>query len=92
MGNYSAQVSGSHSGHTKDTPTVFEKVADLEVINEANVHGIIANVSPVKKGTTPYFDAKLCDEEKQVRVVGFSSTLRKRLASFQDTMDPNRSE
>ena len=48
----------------------------------------MANVSPMKKGgASPYFDAKLYDGEKQVRIVGFSSAQRKRLANCQDTMN-----
>ena len=60
---------------SRDPPTSFDKVADLETAEDANLHGVITNVSPMKKGggASPCFDAKLCDGEKRVRIVGFSS-------------------
>ena len=72
---------------SKDLMPIFKSVADLKPTEDATIHGIIANVSPMKKGNTPYFDARLCDGEKQVRVVGFTSGQRKRLSNCEDTMD-----
>ena len=60
----------------------------MQPTEEESVHGIVANVSPMKKGATAYFEAKICDEDKQIRLVGFSPNQRKRLANCQDTMNP----
>ncbi len=50
---------------------------------------VIANVSPMMKGnTSSFFEAKLADGEKQLRVVGFSLGHRKRQSSYQDKMAP----
>ena len=35
---------------SRDPPTSFDKVADLETAEDANLHGVITNVSPMKKG------------------------------------------
>ena len=73
---------------SNDQSTDFDSIAELKPTDEGRVHGIVTNVSPMKKGTTPYFEAKVCDEEKQIRLVGFSPNQRKRLANCQDTMNP----
>ena len=63
-------------------------VSELEPSNSADVHGVIGNVSPMKKGSgKPFFKAVITDGEKQSRVVGFSNTMRKRLACSESTMD-----
>jgi hypothetical protein len=72
----------------KDLMSSFETVTDIEPSENANIHGIIAYVSPMKEGNSPYLDAKLCDGERKVRVVGFTSNQRKRLANYEGTMDP----
>ncbi len=68
----------------------FDSLTDVALADNANVHGVIANVSPIKKGTgtSSYFEANLTDGEKKLRVVGFSTAHRKRLSSFEDTMTP----
>ena len=66
----------------------LKTVTDIAPTEEANIHGIVSNVSPMKKGASPYFDANVCDTEKKVRLVGFTSMQRKRLCNFEDTMDP----
>ena len=71
----------------KELTTHFEAIAELKEANDTSIQGVIANVNPMKQGAMPYFDAQLCDGEKQVRLVGFSSAQRKRLASLQDTID-----
>lgn len=67
----------------------FSSLKDAAVADNANVHGILANVSPMKKGkSSQFFDAKIIDDKAQVRVVGFSTALRKRMANFEDSHDP----
>ena len=53
------------------------------------MQGVVANVSPLKKGqSSMYFDAKLTDGADQMRVVGFSSALRKRMAALEERCEP----
>ena len=55
-------------------------------MDNAKVHGVVACLSPMKKGKgAEFFDGKLTDGETNVRVVGFQASQRKRLASFHDT-------
>lgn len=53
--------------------------------DNATVHGVIANVSDMKRGTSR--QSKLTDGEKQVRVVGFNPGQQKCLSSCQAMMD-----
>ena len=79
----------SDSMEEKTTLTEFDSIAQLQPTNAASIHDVVTNVSPMKKSqSTSYFEAKLCDDDTQVRLVGFSATQQKRLANCQDTMDP----
>ena len=63
----------------------FECLRKICEVENANVHGVVASVSPMKKGKgAKFFDAKVTDGETHVRVVGFQAAQRKRLASFHD--------
>ena len=68
----------------------FDSVSDSEVADVADVHGVVGKVSPMKQGSSPYFNAVITDGEKKMKIVGFSSALRKRLASSECTMDSVR--
>ena len=66
----------------------MDSLKDVEQTDNAVVHGVIANVSDMKQGAgRPFFEAKLTDGEKQLRVVGFTSGQQKRLSTSQSTMD-----
>ena len=65
----------------------FACVSDSQVTDVADVHVVVGKVSPMKQGTSPYFNAVITDGEKEMRIVGFSSGLRKSLASSKSTMD-----
>lgn len=42
----------------------FDFLKDANIMTNATVEGIVLDVSPMKKGhTSPYFDAKLTDED-----------------------------
>ena len=70
------------------TPTEFE-ISSVAETGNATLHGVIAAVSPMKKvSKAEYFDAKITDGEVQLRVVGFRKKQRKRLAEFEDQMQP----
>lgn len=58
-------------------------MAKIQPTEDTNVHGVVSNVSLMKQGdTSPFFDTKICDGKKSVRVVEFTSQQRK------CTMDP----
>ena len=62
----------------------FESLGEAFEAESATVDGVVACVSPMKKGKkAEYFEAKLTDGLKQMRVVGFKGGHRKRLASFE---------
>ena len=64
----------------------FDSLNAVSEVENASVHGVIASLSPMKKGKgADFFDAKLTDGDTNVRVVGFQASQRKRLASFYDT-------
>ena len=64
----------------------FKSLSAVVEVDNANVHGVVACLSPMKKGKgAEFFDGKLTDGETNVRVVGFQASQRKRLASFHDT-------
>lgn len=53
-------------------------VSELGRADSANVHCVIADVSPMKKGKkVEYFNAKITDGRKKMRVVGFQPGQRK---------------
>ena len=67
----------------------FASLKDVKPTENAQVQGIVMSVTPMKKGQfATYFDAKITDEEKEIRVVGFSSNLRKRMAALEDKEEP----
>ena len=67
----------------------FDSLKDATVTDKGTVQGIVLNVSPMKKGhSSTYFDAKITDGKDQMRVVGFSSSARKRMVSLQEKYEP----
>ena len=68
----------------------FASLKDVKPTENAQFQGIVISVSPMKKGqVATYFDAKIADEEKEIRIVGFSSNLRKRMAALEDKEEPS---
>ena len=50
----------------------FESLSGVSEVESADIHGVIASASPMKKGKrVSYFDCKLTDGEVQMRVVEF---------------------
>ena len=63
---------------------LFDSLKEASVATKAKVHGVVTSVSPMKQAaTTQFFDAKLVDNDSEIRVVGFSPVLRKRLADYE---------
>ena len=54
----------------------FDSLSGVSEAESADIHGVVASVSPMKKGKrASYFDCKLTDGEVQMRVVGFNCKL-----------------
>ena len=67
----------------------FASLKHVKPMENAQVQGIVMSVSPMKKGqVATYFDAKVADEEKEIRIVGFSSNLRRRMATLENKQEP----
>ena len=63
----------------------FETVSDAKSSESATIHGLVASVSPMKSGKrAKYFDTKLTDGEKHLRIVGFQGEHRARLAEYEE--------
>lgn len=52
-----------------DQTTMFQAVGDTKPADNASIHRIVANVSPMKKSSMPHFDATLCDGEDTVELL-----------------------
>ena len=75
---------------TRARKRLFHEVADFASVTtphpNANIHAAVTTLSPVKKGRSSiYFDGTLTDGTSKIRMVGFSSDQRKKLASFADS-------
>ena len=67
----------------------FDSLKDATVTDKGTVQEIVLNVSPMKKGhSSMYFDAKITDGKNQIRVVGFSSSVHKRMVCLQENYKP----
>ena len=63
----------------------FDSLSGVSEVESADIHGVIASMSPMKKGKRAnYFDCKLTDGEVQMRVMGFCDGQQKKLASFME--------
>ena len=66
----------------------FDDVSSARPSPNASLHGMLANLSPMKKGKqVPFFEGKLTDGTKHIRIVGFQPDHQKRLASFYEKGD-----
>ena len=65
----------------------FDSLSGVSEAESADIHGVIASVSPMKKGKrASYFDCKLTDGEVQMRVVGFRDGQQKKLAALSSSV------
>ena len=75
-------------GGMAEKPVDFGSLSSATEAGNASIHGVVAAVSPMKRGgKTEYFEAKITDGEGQMRVVGFSGYQRKRMASFEEKVE-----
>ena len=55
----------------------FDALKQADTSNNAKLHGVIATVSPMKKGkSADFFEAKITDGDTEMRVVGFQGSQR----------------
>lgn len=66
-----------------------DKLDDLsKPICNATLHGVVASVSPLKKGRTcNYFEGFITDGSSKLRVVGFNPGQQKTIKQFMDTKE-----
>lgn len=77
----------------RSEPTEDYDVSEIECpLDKATVHGIVTDLSPIKSSRKneqiKYFNAKLTDGKKTVRVVSFSPRLRDDLAKSHAKVSP----
>ena len=65
----------------------FEEVDNFDAIDKpmsnANVHGIVTSLSPVKKGQkSVYFDGTVSDGASKICLIGFNSKQQKMMEEF----------
>ena len=77
---------------SRTTISDFEEIPGTE--SNADVHCIIQDLSPVKKGKsgTKYFDGQVSDGKKSIRVVGFDEQLQSKLSTFRQRNTPIKIE
>lgn len=72
-----------------------EEVYSLSDVNRpatnANIHGAVVAISPVKKGKyskCPFFDGDFANETSKIRLVGFDSLQQRRLSDYYERQVP----
>ena len=63
----------------------FEGVSEVRVSKRAKVHGVLTSLSPMitsSSGKSKYFDGRLSDGSKEVRLVGFDGMVHQKLSEF----------
>ena len=66
----------------------FESLKYATVTDKGTVQGIVLNISPMKGHSSTYVDTKITHGKHQMRVVGFSSSLRKRMVCLEEKYEP----
>ena len=74
---------------------LFDEFEDISSIDKttksATVHGVLANLSPMKKSKTTdnrYFDGHLTDGVTNIRLIGFDTSQQQRLADYSENQTP----
>ena len=56
--------------------------------NSASVHGVLARLSPMKKGKkSKYYEGSLSDGNKDIRIFGYNEMQHKKLIKFKDNKE-----
>ena len=67
----------------------FDNLKRTTASDSATVHGVVASLSPMKKGRSAnYFEGRITDGDTEMRLVGFRDAARKKLVSFQKSSSP----
>ena len=78
-------VSSSSSSRRKRPAEDIENYSDIGGCQHenANVHGVLMQLSPVKKGKrSNFFEGQMSDGMSRIRFVGFKAEQRKKLVDF----------
>ena len=81
---------GSSSGRKRRAEEIddYSNIGESEHEN-ANLHGVMRNLSPVKRGKrASYFEGHMSDGTSRMRVVGFKAEQRKKLLDFSEKETP----
>ena len=61
----------------------FDNISDVCTSPNAKIHGVLNSVSPLKKSKgCAYFDGQITDGKTTMRLFGFDSSVRRRLAEL----------
>ena len=74
----------------REDDNIFDDIVSInEPSSSATLHGVVTSLSPMKKGKScEYFDGSLSDETANIRFVGFSTSVRRKLLQHQEKNDP----
>lgn len=69
------------------------EVDDFESVNEpadsASVHGVMSDVSPIKKGRySDFFEGNVYDGQSTMRLVGFKKSQQKQMKQMMESKEP----
>ena len=69
------------------------EVDDFESVNEpadsASVHGVISDVSPIKKGRhSEFFEGNVYDGQSTMRLIGFKKSQQKQMKQMMESKEP----
>ena len=64
----------------------YDDYTDMDEVGSANVHGVITQLSPIKKSKkgNSYYNGQVCDGKNSVRFVGFATNHQKTMQDFLD--------
>ena len=67
----------------------FDDIKDVCVSPNAKVYGVLNSLSPLKKSKgCAYFDGQITDGKTTMRLFGFDSSVRRRLAELESESTP----
>lgn len=80
------QAAGEGHSLEKQPKGEFDSVSEATSSDNATIHGVVTSLSPMKLGKrSRYFEAKLTDGKKHMRMIGFRGDQRYQLASYHDS-------
>ena len=85
----SGNVSSSSCSSRKRPAEDIDNYSDIGGHENANIHGVLMELSPVKKGKrSNFFEGQMSDGTSRMRFVGFKAEQRKKLVDFSQSGKP----